>query len=309
MLPRLIARLDDYDKEREVLASKLLRSQVGYDGEKRVDYYLRKTHFNHPVKILPGVSLEITPGNFIQMDTLVIMESAIFILEIKNITGELRFLQNPPCLHRTRKNDEVDIMDCPVYQLEKNIEDFNYWLEMNGFSFKSYGVLVLPHLASKVVIPPETMPILYAKQLPHYLRKKGLGSPIMSHEQLENLIVKILSVDRPYLPIPLCEHYRIDPLTIKNGVFCNECNTKLEKRTNRTWICSVCEKRVGNPHADNLKDWFTLVKSSITVEECREFLELKNRDAAIYALKLLPLEKSGRSVATKYYFTKIKKRF
>ena len=50
---------------------------------------------------------------------------------------------------------------------------------------------------------------------------------------------------------------------------------------------------MNNALADNLKDWFILMKDHITTEECRQFLELKDKAAAIYALKSLPLEKRG----------------
>ena len=63
-------------------------------------------------------------------------QSFIFILEVKNISGELRFIENPPSLHRTLKNGEELVLDCPVYQLEKNMIDFDLWLEMNGFPAK-----------------------------------------------------------------------------------------------------------------------------------------------------------------------------
>ena len=306
LLPRLIARLGD-SKEKEELMSRLRRRSAGYHGEKRVDYFLEKAHFNIPIKILADIALEITPRNFIQIDTLILTRSFIFILEIKNITGELRFIQNPPCLHRTSKNGEVDIMDCPVYQLEKNIEDFNYWLEMSGFPLKSSGALVLAYTTSQVVIPPATMPIFYAKQLPQFLRKKESESPIMSREQLDNLATKLLKENHPYIPIPLCTHFRIDPSIVKTGILCSECHEKLIRNTRRIWSCPSCGELIKKPYADNLKDWFAFVRNSITTEECRKFLDLKNSDAAKYALKSLPLKKDGKSIATKYYFPTLNK--
>lgn len=308
LLPRLIARIDEKNSEvKENLISRLNRNSAGYHGEKRSDYFLEKACFNSPIKILADITLEIKPRNFIQIDTLILTRSFILILEIKNITGELRFLQNPPSLHRTLKNGEVDIMDCPVYQLEKNIDDLNDWFKMNGYPLKSSGALVLAYTTSQVVIPPATMPVFYAKQFPHFLRKRESDSPIMSREQLENIATKLLKENHPYVPIPLCTYFRIDTSMIKSGILCSGCHAKLIRNTRRIWACSNCGKLIKNPYADNLKDWFAFVSNSITTEECRKFLDLKNSDAAKYALKSLPLKKVGKSIATKYYYPTMNK--
>ena len=298
----------EHDHERRSdLISSFHRLDAGFIGERHSDRFLERAMFRGPVRIFANVELEITPFNFIQIDTLVMTQSFIFILEVKNISGELRFIENPPSLHRTLKNGEELVLDCPVYQLEKNMIDFDLWLEMNGFQLKSKGALVLAFTSSIVKISPVTMPIFYAKQLPHFLRMKESDSPIMSRKQFEKIADKLSKANRPFNPTPLCNYLRVNPTTITGGVLCIECHGRLSRISGKTWTCPRCEKLMNNALADNLKDWFILMKDHITTEECRQFLELKDKAAAIYALKSLPLEKRGKSVATKYCFPSLTK--
>lgn len=306
LLPRLIARLDLDHPRREDLISRFHRMDVGYVGEKYSDRFLERALFRGPVHIFANVELEVTPFNFIQIDTLVISPSFIFLLEVKNISGELRFIDsNPPSLHRTQKNGEINIMDCPVYQLEKNMADFDVWLEMNGFPVKSSGTLVLAFKTSIVKIPTTTMPTFYAKELPLYLRKKESDSPIMSLEQFEKIADLLIKANKPFNPIPLSKHLNLDPTTIRGGVICVVCHGKLFRKNLKTWFCYNCEESHSNPYEDNIKDWFLLIKDNFSINECREFLELKNRFAAQYAIQALPLEMRGKSVSIKYYFPSI----
>ncbi|MCZ2257566.1 nuclease-related domain-containing protein [Sporosarcina sp. G11-34] len=277
-------------------------SKIGYEGEREVDRHLGRVYFPEAVQVLTNVELQISSGNFIQIDTLILTTNQVFVLEIKNIAGTLKFLQNPPRLQRTLDTGEVHIFSCPEDQLEKNMFDLELWLARNGLPLKTSGAIILAYSKTNVKTPPLRMPIFYATQLPQVLRNKKSNPDIMSSEQLHQIAHEIRSSQKPFNPFPLCTHFRIDPQILATGMYCNLCHSRLIKKTNRTWICQSCGTINKNPYSDNVKDWFTLVQDTITNKECRRFLNLKDKYAAHYVLNQLELRKTGKNRSTKYHW-------
>ncbi|MHA6259026.1 nuclease-related domain-containing protein [Sporosarcina sp. CAU 1771] len=237
-IPRLIARLNERDPIAQELEGDYHRVKSGYGGEREADRHLSKTHFGGPVEILTDVELQISPSNFIQIDTLIMTTSFIFVLEIKNISGTLEFLDQPPRLQRTLDDGAVHFFNCPAYQLEKNMLDLDVWLETNGFPLKSSGAIILAYSKTNVKIPPVHTPIYYAKQLPQVVREQSANPNIMSPNQLRQIANKIRNSQRPFNPFPLCSHFRINPAALNPGLYCKGCHAKLIRTTRRTWECT-----------------------------------------------------------------------
>lgn len=302
-LPRLITRLDERDSHRQELLAEYHSTKSGYGGEREADRHLSKTHFHGPVEILTNVELQISPSNFIQIDTLIITLSSIFILEIKNIAGTLEFLVQPPRLQRTLDEGTVHAFSCPATQLEKSKSDLEVWLASNGFPLKTSGAIILAYSKTNVKTPPFDTPIYYATQLPQILREQEAKPTIISPEQLHEIANKIRNAQHPFNPFPLCTHFRINPAELKPGMYCSQCHALLIRKTRRKWQCSGCKIINGNPYLNNIQDYFMLIKDNISNKECRDFLQLKDKYAAHYILNRLPLKRNGQNKATKYYWT------
>jgi len=305
-LPRLIARLSPTHPKIQDLKDQLYRTGAGYSGESNVDYYLERTQFTRLTRIFTDVHLQ-TSNNFkFQIDTLIVTERYVLIVEVKNLSGTVRFVQNPPHLMRVLDNGEETIMDCPVYQLASNKVNLDDWLHQHGYNIQTIGLLVLANQNTIVKDAPPDFPILYKKQLPYYLRNFQPNEPILSAVKIQDISLKIQTEQQRFNPFPLCSYYNLDPRNLKIGLLCRYCNGVLQRKNRETWHCLHCKKSGEDPYNDGINDWFLLVKNSIRNEECRNFLQLKDKHSAYYALKNSNLLRKGNSIAS-FYISKTKK--
>lgn len=299
-LPRLLARLHPGSPKVNEIQDYLYRVRAGYSGEIKVDKYLESIEFPEPVKILADVQLPVSPNYEIQIDTLILTPSSILILEIKNIAGTLTYIPNPPHFERTHEDKKSIVVDCPIMQLNNNQMGLDIWLQKNNFPIRSTGLIIMANNSTSVKNAPPDMPIMYAKHLPLHLRKRGKGTAVLTNKQFYHLINRLEQDQETYNPYPLCKRYKIDPTHIKKGLLCNYCNKELIRRNHMTWYCSACRENAQQPFKDGLQDWVMLMKNTISNAECRDFLQLKNKYAANYILKNIPLHRTGESKATIY---------
>ena len=137
---------------------------------------------------------------------------------------------------------------------------------------------------TKVRDVPHDFPIVYKKQLPLYLKNVMPAETILSTNQIYD-ISKMIEEDRQqYKPFPLCSYYNINPADLRTGLLCQFCHRLLQRKTRKKWHCEDCSRDAENPLKDGINDWFMSVKNSITSNECRMFLTLKDLNAARYAL-------------------------
>lgn len=280
----------------------LYRIQAGYAGEVKVDKYIESVEFPEPVKILTDVQLHVSSNFSIQIDTLIITPSSLLILEIKNIAGTLTYIPNPSHFERTHENKKNIVIDCPIMQLKNNKMGLDMWLQQNNFPIKSTGLIVMANQNTSVQNVLPDMPIIYAKHLPLFLRKREKGAAIFTNQEFYKLVNTLENNQNLYIPYPLLEKFKIDPSHIKKGLICNHCGKILTRKNHMIWYCSSCSKNAQQPFIDGLQDWFMIMKGTISNAECRDFLQLKNKYAANYVLKKIPLKRTGTSKATTYYW-------
>lgn len=295
-----MARLPPNHPKAHLLEKQLYRIGAGHSGECNVDSYLGRIKFSNKTKILTDVHLKLSPTLSFQIDTLIISEHYALIIEVKNISGSVRFIKNPPSLQRTSNHGQDTIIDCPIHQIEANKEYLNQWLRQRGFDVETSGLLVLANPNTIVQDAPTSFPIIYKRQLPFYLQKFQPGKTIFSAADLDKIEQMIEGGRQRFNPFPLCPYYRIDPNELRTGLLCYSCSYELRRLNRETWSCPKCQKRVAKPHNDAITDWFMLVKNSMTNSECRNFLQLKDKNAAHYILSKSELIKKGKSTATFY---------
>ena len=170
-IPRLIARLHPDHRKLQFLKDCHYRINAGYSGECNVDTYIERTQITHLTKIFTDVHLRISPTFTFQIDTLIITESYVLIVEVKNLKDTVRFVQNPPHLEQTFETGTVTILDCPIHQIESNKSNLDEWFRQHGIHLKTFGLLVLANQKTKVRDAPPDFPIIYKKQIPFYLQK------------------------------------------------------------------------------------------------------------------------------------------
>ena len=259
-IPRMIARLDPDHRKLQYLKDCLYRVSAGYSGECNVDSYIERTQIPHLTKIFTDLHLRISPTFTFQIDTLIITERYVLIVEVKNLKDTVRFVQNPPHLEQIFETGAEAILDCPIHQIESNKSNLNEWFRLRGIHLKTLGLLVLANSKTRVKDAPPNFPIIYKKQIPFYLQKLQPAEKVLSIEQIHDLAREIHAEQQHFNPFPLCAYYDIDHRELKTGLLCRYCDRQLRRKNREKWFCESCGKNTFNPYNDGINDWFMLVE-------------------------------------------------
>ncbi|MFC4410627.1 nuclease-related domain-containing protein [Chungangia koreensis] len=277
--------------------------RAGYNGESNVDRHLSKISPTPQLIVLQDINIQINPQWFIQIDTLIITNRYILILEIKSYRGILHFEEDPYTLIQINDEDSF-VRRCPQLQARSYIEGIKEWLNRHGFNLPVYANIVLGFPTAQVRTAPKLIKLIQAEEVPFRIRELNKNYPAVISDENVKLLANLLKASNdPYMAFPLCEYYRLDPNLIRTGVICRKCGSHLQKQSQATWWCNSCLIIVEKASVRAIEDWLILMKTTISNEECRKWLGLKDKYAANYLLKKSKLEAIGNSKARKYQFS------
>lgn len=274
----LLKRISPTHPKRAAVKNSLNNTKAGYGGEERLDEALEFFDPPYPHRIIQDFSLG---EEFkIQVDTVILTQSCIFLLEIKNIAGKIEFKQNPSALHSISATGEIKSYKSPITQMNETALRMNKFLKTLGCPLPVANVIIIAHPSQIVEGAPQNVRVLAAGEVNVHLSEMKLPKPILSIEELHQLGQRLVAVHKEYQPFPLAPKFQIDPSEIENGVFCPRCILGKMGRTQRAWECETCRLVSQDAHTTALQDWFMLIKSTINTAECRDFIGLKSLDAA-----------------------------
>lgn len=278
--------------------------RAGFNGECNVDRHISKLTPTENLVVLQDISIQINPKWFIQIDTMVITAQYVLILEIKTYRGILHFEDDPYALIQM-VDGETHVRRCPQLQALGYVEGMKEWLSRHGFTIPIYVNLVLGFPSAQVKTPPKLIKLIQAEEVPHRIRELNRKtSPVLNGEEVRKLADMLRSADDPFLVLPLITYYRIDASKVRSGIICDECGTLLTKRNHVVWFCMSCNMVSKDAPKKAIEDWLMLMQPSISNEECRTWLGLKDKYAASYLLRHSKLEMVGDYRARRYRFNK-----
>src|SRR5699024_5701677 len=126
--------------------------EAGYQGERKLDYYT--SLLSKDFAILNDVTLKVS-GNQVQMDSLILSNQAMFIIEVKNFYGTVIFDTNlRQCIRDNGKR--LEGFDDPITQVE-NIELlFKKWLHDRQLSgIPIYTIIAFAHSSTILKVEGE----------------------------------------------------------------------------------------------------------------------------------------------------------
>lgn len=297
-LQMLYKRLPNRHAMKNVIYSKMLSAKAGIIGETTVENIFDKYNFPFNYCVLHDVCL--TSNAKFQIDTLFLTQYYAVILECKNIVGELCFENEPSCLKRRSENGKQDMFESPEMQVDRNIYLLREWLNKAGIEIPIVGIIVLSSLKSIVVKPPNHTSVIYATNIPVYLRKLQRQIKYLSIAQMNDISEKIIEHHQTYIPFPMCKNWRIDPTDLITGVYCKRCEGFEMEKLKIGWHCLSCRNIDRLAHEDAIRDWFGLISNDLTNKECREFLHLSSNQASLRIIKTMNLTKIGENNKTSY---------
>lgn len=303
-----IALLKRMPKEHPVrpIVEKDLRAWLkGYYGELNVAYHLSFLPEDE-YYIFHGLRLK--DKSAFQMDLLLISSKFALIIEVKNISGKLKFKKGSDLVTRELKELEEG-MDNPIQQVKRHHLQFNNWLRFHQFKGIPVEHLVVISKTSTIIeTTPDNLQIfqklIYAESLIDKIREleiKYTKSRITKKVQTQ-LSDTLLKEHHIYIP-DILQKYNLSQSYIKPGVHCTNCNRFKMEYISASWRCPQCNFISKKAHLPAINDYFLILNSSITRKQLAEFLHMDPIKARNILL-LLNLPSTGQKRGTKYFLPK-----
>lgn len=279
---------------------KAYQIEAGYSGELDVDRILHEIEFPRDTKILKNITLQINPLYTFQIDTLILTPTRAIILEIKKYSGTIQFDEIGGKTIKISNDGVIEKFDCVIHQLIRAKEGLRRWMELRNIQIHIDEILVMANQKTNLENVPETVPMMYGKQLPRYIRELAELNDSLNAQELKSLASQIIKNQASWNQTPLCEKYEISPTLLRKGVLCQSCNEVMSRTQGRKWHCRQCGKYGDHEISHSLNDWFLLIKPTISNKECMNFLLLKSKFAASTTLRKSSLKRIGKPPATIY---------
>ncbi|AQU80273.1 nuclease-related domain-containing protein [Planococcus faecalis] len=278
----LLKRLSPRHPKRTAIKTSLHKARADYGGEERLDEALYFFDPPYAYQMIQDFSLD-EPFK-IQVDTVLITQSCVILLEVKNSTGKLQFKQNPSLLHTISVDGEVKSDTSPITQMDETALRVEKILRTMGYKLPVSSIMVVAHPSQIVEEVPRNCRILAVGDINFYLSTLNLPTPILSLEELHELGKTLLTLHQNVPAFPLAPKFQIEQSEIETGVFCPRCHLGKMERTTIAWECETCRLISRNAHLTALDEWFMLLKSSISTAECCGFIGMTNLETAKHFL-------------------------
>lgn len=277
----------------------------GYYGELNVAYHLSFLPEDE-YYIFHGLRLK--DKKSFQMDLLLVSAKLALIIEVKNISGKLKFKKGSDLMTRELNNLEEG-MDNPIQQVKRHHHQFNNWLKYHQFKGIPVERLVVISKTSTIIkTTPDNLHIfqklIYAESLIDKIREleTKYTKPRITKKNLTQLSDTLLKEHHIDIPDVL-QKYNLSPSDIKPGVQCTNCNSFKMKYISASWRCDICHFTSKKAHLAAIKDYFLILNPTITRKQLAEFLQMDPVKARNLLLSL-HFPYTGTKRGTKYYLPK-----
>lgn len=285
----LLKRISPNHPKRKQIQEKLNNTLAGFGGEERLDRMLKYFDPPYPYLLMQDLSL---PGAC-QVDTMIITKSRIFLLEVKNIGGRLKFTTNPSTLQKVLPNGELKGFKSPLVQAATTKLKVERVLKSINCSLPVQSIIVIAFPSQIIENVPAGALVWSADEVFFQLMQMEMGKNLISLEEMNAVGNHMLNVYESYNPFPLIEKFGMEITDIQAGVFCPDCRLIKMARFHRRWRCEKCSLVSRDAHHEAINEWFMLCKLTISTAECLTFLGLNDLDAAKRLLKRIGLREMG----------------
>ncbi|MFE8699485.1 NERD domain-containing protein [Cytobacillus sp. FJAT-54145] len=303
-LEALLRRLSSTHHKRELIEADLAKIYAGYKGENSIQYFLdllpkQEFFIFHDLRI-PN------ENHFFQIDILILSNSFILILEVKNIYGTLYFDQNFNQLIRTANNKEEGFPD-PIIQAKRHQLQLENWLKYRAktnLPIESFVVISNPASILKTDNNNKNIgkKVIHAHVLLDKVEEliRRYANQTLDSKSKQR-ITKLLLKDHKLETFSVLEKYQICKEEVITGVICPKCNNHKMTRSHGTWYCENCQTKDKLAHIQAIYDYFLLLSSSITNQQARDFLLLASEDTVARLLQQMKLPQTGAKKGRVYY--------
>lgn len=205
-----------------------LNLEKGFLGEKKFDTWLQDASSDW--LIVNDLLLE-NNNTLFQIDTLIISQDKIYILEIKNYEGN--YYMDGDRWYSTLGNEIKN----PLLQLKRNASLFRRFVHDLGYNYTIDSFVIFVNPDFFLYQAPLNIPIIFPNQINSFLTNSNKKSHAWNQEQLkfaEKLITLHLN-NSPYSQLP---EYFFHQLTF--GITCTGCPAFISAASDKICTCDKC---------------------------------------------------------------------
>lgn len=254
---------------------KLRRISAGFHGEQRVDNLWSEILLSLPHYLIHDLFIQ-KPKSSHQLDTLLVTNRFILLLEIKSISGQLNFDPQLRQFSRTNKDGSIDGMRNPDDQVRRHEGCVRNFLKEKKISLPVVGVIIFTYPSSIVNSRPANRVVIQASGLPYLMDQLAAKYPhdVLNTRQTRRLADQFLQLhtDPPLRELNV-------PAELRKGVLCGQCDEVLHY-DKRAWRCSRCSYKNPLAHLETLLQYRSLISHTISNREFREFTRLPSVSTA-----------------------------
>ncbi|WP_273851460.1 nuclease-related domain-containing protein [Guptibacillus spartinae] len=299
----LLNRLPSNHLRIEEINEQIAMHQAGIAGEKSLNFPLsflddKRFSIYHDLRLFDGV-------HYFQIDTLVVTQHYLLILEVKNISGTLMF--DPAFNQLIRISDtKEEAFPNPLTQVERQRSQLRALLQKINIPEVPIETLIVVANRRAVLKATEKVQFISSKVIrSEYLPTKvKLLDKQYSDERLT--VKEVRKIGRTFVKLhePLdrdvLKRFSISRGDLLIGVACPSCDRLAMLRLHGRWYCETCGTYSRDAHLRALQDYALLVSKEITNQEARRFLRMDSGDAATRLLRSLNLESTGSTKGRRY---------
>lgn len=206
------------------------RLQQGYEGEKHFSELLSARVRNH---CIPIFDLGLKPnGNECQLDALLIFQTVIYHLEIKNLKGDY-YTEN----NRWFLSNNKEIQN-PLNQLSRSKLIIQEFLTQYKCTIPIRSQIIFMNPEFYLFQAPMDLPAIFPAHLHRFIQQLEKTTSTLNpyHERLAKYLTAAHVLRSKHESLP---EYKYDQ--IKKGLFCKKCRSPLGFFSPRKLICKKCE--------------------------------------------------------------------
>jgi hypothetical protein len=262
---------------KELVGDELCRRLAGYKGEMNLNYPLS---FLSPEDFLILHHLRLFDGtHHFQMDTVIITEKYILILETKNISGTLNFDTEFNQLIRSNEKGEEAFSD-PLMQVKRHKAQLRKWLaclNLSHLPIESLVVISNPRTIIRSTSNHVHQKVIHSGQLPFQIEalQEKYKRQHLQKEEAFNLANEMMKNHRPQV-VDVLKKYGITSEELIKGVKCPHCSYVPCKRAYGKWTCRKCGADSKDAHVDALRDYALLLGTDVTNGAVKRFLGIES---------------------------------
>lgn len=285
---RILTQHDNFPS----LQEKIQRAEAGIFGEMLVTREL--SEISHPPLDWITNFQFLSPHNSsYQIDFILILQHCLVILEVKNITGMVRYMPHSHEFQRVKSTGEIDSFRNPFDQAYRHQQLLETLLKKNNISLPVFFSVIMTNSNSTIDTSLKGYPIIHLSYLRRYLSHLDSSSTMQktNTQRVKKLLLKHSQILPPKKIVPADELVR--------GIICIQCNGQMNYMHGIS-ICTNCSYKTRLGILETIRDFYLLIGDQITNEKLRWFSLIESSFTTSKILSRLIFEKHGNSVATTY---------